>query len=139
MGTWGHNYFENDAAFDYVAEIEESENLKEVIKNLIESAFENEDYLDADVAEGVIVAAIYVDRQVNGTIYSDPDRDEPLAVDTFPERHPQVDLSPYRTRALQALNKVVAEDSELLELWSENEELMLAWKKNVEDLSARLL
>lgn len=137
MGTWGHNFFENDAAFDYMADIEESDNPKTLMEEILASALEAE-YLESDEAEGVIVVAIYIDRQQNGTLYSDPDSDEPLDVDTFPDRHSNLDLRSLKQDAIIALRKVLDENSELFELWSENEELQPLWEQKIKDLVARL-
>lgn len=137
MGTWGHNYFESDAAFDCMAYIEESDDPKASIEGLLDTTASGE-YLDADEAEGAIVAAAYIDRQLNGTRYSNDDRDELLEIDTFPEKYPNVDLSSLRLKAVQALIRVLAEDSELYELWEETEEHLPAWKQTIENLIARL-
>jgi hypothetical protein len=137
MGAWGHGYFEDDAAFDFMSAIEEAGNPKEVIAYALDSAIEAE-YIETDEGSAVIVAATYVDRQVNGTKFSEVDRDEPLKVDTFPDRHPDVDLSDLRDKAVQALKKLLDEQSELNELWAENDELYPAWRAGIEQLIQRL-
>ncbi|MBK0380603.1 DUF4259 domain-containing protein [Mucilaginibacter segetis] len=137
MGAWGYGHFEDDAAFDFMAEVEESDNPKGLLKNTFKTAIDT-DYLDADAANAVIVAATYVDRQTHGTKFSAVDDDDPYDVDTFPDRHPEIDLSSLKGDAVQALQIVLGEISELNELWSENDELYPAWRQGIEKLIDRL-
>ncbi|MEZ0612113.1 DUF4259 domain-containing protein [Fibrella sp. WM1] len=137
MGAWGHGYFEDDSALDFMADIEDAKNPKKLIKNAFENAVKA-DYLEADEGNAVIVAAAYVDRQLNGTMFSKVNQDEPLAVDTFPERHSNVDFSDLKEKAVKALNRVLDDDSELNELWAENESEYPAWRQSIEDLIERL-
>ena len=85
----------------------------------------------------VIAFAAYVDRQTNGTKYSDDDTDL-LDVDTFPQRHPDLDFTDIKELAYKAVLKVLDKDSELNELWEENEEEYPLWIKEVEGLIERL-
>ncbi len=137
MGAWGHGYFENDTAFDFMADIEESNNPKQIIENALDTAIES-DYLDSDEGDAVIIAAIYIDRYINGTKYSSEDSDEPLDVDTFPDRNPNINLQDLKQKAIEALNKVINDESELNELWAENEEDYPDCRKGVEVLIQRL-
>jgi len=137
MGAWGHGHFQDDAAFDFMADIEDADNPKEIISDAFETAIDA-DYLETDEANAVVVAATYVDRQLNGTTFSSPNSDEPLDVDTFPGRHPELDLSDLRNNAVQALRKVLDDNCELNELWAENEEDYPAWRQGIEQLIQRL-
>jgi Domain of unknown function (DUF4259) len=137
MGAWGHGYFEDDAAFDFMAEIEDADNPKEIISNALETAIDA-DYLETDEGNAAIVATAYIDRQLNGTKFSSTDSDEPLDVDTFPDRHPQLDFSDLRNIAVEALQKVLGKNSELNELWAENEEDYPFWQQGIKQLIQRL-
>ena len=64
--------------------------------------------------------------------------DEPLDVDTFPDRHPEIDFRELRSNAVLALNKVLDDKSELNELWAENEEDYPSWRQGIEKLIQRL-
>ena len=137
MGTWGHGYFQDDSALDFMVDLEESDNPKELIVASFEAAIDAE-YMQSDEGTAAIVSAVYVDRQANGTIFSSEERGEYLEVDTFPDRHPQVDLSDVKGKAAQALKKVLDENSEINELWAEDEEFYPAWRAGVEQLILRL-
>jgi hypothetical protein len=135
MGAWGHGYLEDDSALDFMSELEESDDPKKLISDTLISAI-NSDYLESHEANSVIVSAIYVDSQTNGTKFS-PDG-KPFEVDTFGERHPGIDFSDLREKACSALNKVIGESSELNELWQENEDDYPSWKQGIEKLISRL-
>ncbi len=137
MGAWGHGHFEDDAAWDFMDEIEAADDPKEVITAALDAAIETE-YLECDEGNALIVASTYIDRQQNGTLFSSPDRDEPLNVDTFPDRHPGIDFADLKNKAVRALKKLLREDSELNELWADNEELYPEWKQGIEILIQRL-
>jgi hypothetical protein len=136
MGTWGHGFFEDDSALDFMADLEESDNPKDVIKEVFESAI-NSDYLESDEGTAIIVAAAYVDRQTNGTRFSPSTYIHPLSVDTFPERNTEIDLSDLRSAAVGALERVLSNRSELKELWEESGELG-EWEAGVFNLGNRL-
>jgi hypothetical protein len=137
MGAWGYGHFEDDLALDFMADVEDSDNPKEVITDALDSAIAA-DYMESDEGNAAIVAAAYVDAQLNGTKYSASDQVDPLDVDTIGERLPDLDLSGLRKKAILALNKVLADKSELKELWEENEGDYPLWRKGIEQLIERL-
>jgi len=132
MGAWGTGYFEDDAALDFMADIEESKYPKQTIKVAFEGAIIS-DYLESDEGNAVIIAACYVARQANGAKFSLADDSDPLDVDTFPERNPDVDLSDLKHKAIEALQKVLGNNSELKELWEESGEYE-TWREGIEKL-----
>ena len=135
MGAWGHGPFQDDAALDFVWDIEESENPKHTILAALSYAIEAA-YLDSDEANAAIVSAAYIDSAANGTKYTTPEKSEPYEVDTFPSRFPELDLSDLKSKAVAALEKVIGEGSELKELWEESEEP--EWQKGIEEMIKRL-
>lgn len=137
MGAWGYGHFENDAALDFMADIEESDNPKELLNDAFDTAIDADD-LETNEGTSAIVAAAYVDRQINGTRFTSPGHDEPLEVDTFPDRHPDQNFSDLKEKAVQALDRVLDESSELNELWEENEEDYPAWRESIEQMIQRL-
>jgi hypothetical protein len=130
MGTWGPGYYQDDAALDFMLEVEESEEPKETLRQALETALKAE-YLESDEGIAAIVAATYIDRQVNGTRFTTSDLDHPLDVDLFPQKHPQISLADLQPQAVQALHKVLGQASETNELWAENEEAYPAWRAGV--------
>jgi hypothetical protein len=137
MGAWGHGHFENDTAADFVWDVEESSDPKQRIAQALYSAI-NADYIEADAGSEAIAAGAYIDCQANGTKFVDADGIGPLEVDNFPENHPTISLLDLKSTAVQALQKVLMDNSELNELWAENEEDYSLWRKEVEAMIQRL-
>ncbi|MCD0489088.1 DUF4259 domain-containing protein [Pedobacter sp. MC2016-14] len=135
MGAWGHGPFEDDAALDFVREIEEAENPKEIIIEALDNAADAA-YLEADEANAAIVSAAYIDNSINGTKYTTLEMSEPYEVDSFSTRFPDLDLSDLKSKAVAALKVVIAEGSELKELWEESQEP--AWLNGIEEMIKRL-
>ncbi|MFJ4093911.1 DUF4259 domain-containing protein [Kitasatospora sp. NPDC089913] len=129
MGTWDIGHFDNDTAADFCAGLDgaaagEREGL--VRRALAAAAGTGaEEYLDFDEAAEAVAAAALVAAQCPGgepvtTAYG-PDESLPV----FP-----VDLRPL---AAQALERVLAEESELAELWDETEDGPV-WRRAVREL-----
>ena len=137
MGAWGPGYFEDDTALDFMAELEESGDAPAVMAGVFEAAIMG-GYMETDLGNAVIVSACYIDSLTNGTKFSSPGRTEPLEVDTFGERNPGLDLAFLAPIAVDALKKVMGPDSELNDLWSENEESYPLWKAGITELVQRL-
>ena len=137
MGAWGYGHFEDDAALDFMHDIETAEDPKGVINDALVNAIESE-YLESDDGNAAIVAATYIDRQVNETKFSLKGYGDSLDVDTFTDRHPNIDLSGLREIALEAIKKVLSDDSELNELWSEKEADYPEWRQGIKQMLGRL-
>lgn len=137
MGTWGTGYFEDDAALDFMHNIEESKDPKRVLSKAFDIAIKN-DYIESDEGTAVIVSAAYVDRQVNGTKFTPENHGELFEVDTFPDRHPEQNFIDLKGKAVSALARILGENSEINELWAENDEDYPAWREGIQELMARL-
>jgi hypothetical protein len=137
MGTWGTGFFDDDSALDFMAGIEESTDAKGLIAKTLDTAIKSE-YIESDEGIAVIVAAAYIDRQVSGTTYSAPDEDMILAVDSFPTRNPDQNFSDLKLKAVTALTKILEENSEINELWAENDDDYPIWRAGVQQLIDRL-
>ncbi len=120
-----------------MVEVEKADNPKKILFDALQSPI-GFDYMEEYEANAVIIAAAYIDRQINGTKFSSPDQGVSLKVDTFPDRHPTQDFMDLKESAIIALHQVLSENSELNELWAENEEDYSIWRKGVEELIQRL-
>ncbi len=134
MGAWDTDPFGNDTACDWIYTLEQSEGL-ELIEETLEKVVSLEDeYLESPDAEEALAAADAIAR-LKGHAYVKNSYTETL--DEWVARQetevPQdlVDL------ALQAIDRILTEPSELLELWEESEQFE-AWKKQLDDLKGRL-
>lgn len=135
MGAWGHGIFDDDTAYDYVNEIDHADNPKEIFKTAFDNAIESE-YLEYDDCHAVTVSASYIDSILNGTRPRIDAEDENYF--QFVENNKNLEVADLKSNAVKALQIVISDNSELNELWNENEELYPEWKKNIEDLINRL-
>lgn len=134
MGAWGPGIFDDDAAYDFIEILEDTDDPVEVFTTAFETAV-NSDYLDYDDAHAVTVSAAYIDAVLNNTPYESENEE---ALQLFKEGNRQLLLQPLKPLAVQALRRVISDESELHELWKENEELYPQWKHNIEGLISRL-
>jgi hypothetical protein len=134
MGAWSHESFGNDDACDWASQLEGTQGLKLVEATLDKVLASGDEYLEAPEASEAIAAAEAVARLQGNSGRRDPYSE---AVDTWVE---EVKLTPSQalaTKARRALDRVVSEPSELLELWQEGEEGGV-WLASIAELKARI-
>lgn len=139
MGAWGHKTFEDDSALDLIDEWIQEDRPLEHIERAISSALAAE-YLDFDQGQEVSVASAIVEFALStarGPEYEELAEDQG-GLDTWLET-----LSKERLRALvpsvvSALERLVSPDSELAELWAENEVYGPQWVDHARTRQNRL-
>jgi len=134
MGAWSTASFGNDTACDWAYGLENISDLslvREAVQNVLDT---DEEYLEADTATEAI-AAIEVIARLKGNFGMRDAYSE--SIDAWVEANPQQPPQDLVALALQALDRILAEPSELLELWEESEEFD-AWKGSVLDLKNRV-
>lgn len=111
MGAWGTGPFDNDDAADFAVALDhlEPEYRATAIRTALTQAAEQTDYLDRDAGGAAVAAAALVAAQ----------RDEHVPIDCIHgPQHPIPELpDELRHIAVDALQRVLAECSELNELW----------------------
>jgi hypothetical protein len=132
MGAWGAKAFENDAALDWLAELEVRGvlALRAVLSGVAE--LERDEYLDQEEGSTAIAAA----EVVAAALGRGRDRVHPEAnawLDANAGEIVAEDLDPAR----RAVERVLAENSELRDLWDENGP-HAAWHADVGALLLRL-
>lgn len=137
MGAWDCGIFDDDTAYDFDGEI------KNDARAFFKSSFENvmlSEYLEYEEGHAVIVSAAYIDNLVNGTEYRNDNEElnDESNVNVFGILHKDLEVEDLKLLAVGALKKVIDENSELNELWAENEELYPRWKQNILDIIHRL-
>jgi|SRR5688572_4446178 hypothetical protein len=117
MGTWGPGVFDNDAASDWLGELEEvhSDSIVEYVRETLITAAQP-DYRDVDDGQRALVAATFVVAQL------------PTAASLTMVKIPEdVDYTPFpvdadlRRLALDAVNRIMDRESELPGLWGGDE------------------
>ncbi|MFE1291186.1 DUF4259 domain-containing protein [Streptomyces sp. NPDC058751] len=113
MGTWDVGPFDNDTAADFAGDLDEAaEGERErMIRRVLERVADAEDRLDTPDAERAVAAAALVVAQ-------HPDGEPACSVYGPSEPLPEFPAD-FRTLAVEALDQVIAEPSELAELWGE--------------------
>lgn len=130
MGAWGYGAFDNDTAGDWVYTLEESEGLS-VIEAALDAVVEGgEEYLEAAEAEVALAAAVVVVLLQAG---EDAPECANETVAAWVADHPQEVPWKLARKTVAALDRILTEPSELLELWSETEDYD-AWQSSVVEL-----
>ncbi|MEU7279611.1 DUF4259 domain-containing protein [Streptomyces sp. NPDC045431] len=130
MGTWGTGPFDSDTAADFADDLDEAaEDEREgLIRGALLRAADTTGQLDADVADTAVAAAALVAAQCPGGEPAHP---------VYGPEEPLPDLTPLRGLALEALDRVVTEPSELLELWAGRDGA--PWRRRIERMRNTLL
>lgn len=134
MGTWAVDAFGNDTACDWVYGLDEAEDLAPVEAALEAIIANGNEYLDASLAEEALVAIEVIARLQGNwgerSAYSE-------GVDDWVEKVKLVPSDELAQKALQVLDRIVAEDSEMKELWEDSDEYD-AWVAAIEELRERI-
>ena len=134
MGAWSHDAFGNDDACDWVSQLEEHNDLGFVESTLDALLSVGDAYLEAPEASEAIAAAEVVARSQG---YFGTKDETSKDVDAWVAR---VNLKPPRAlidKTCRALDRILTEPSELMELWEESDESG-AWQYGVKELRARV-
>ena len=135
MGAWGADTFDNDTACDWSYELEDSEDL-----SLVEAALrevrdvERDDVVDSDLGSEALAACEVIARlrgrwgKRDGTTET---------VDAWVKAHRIIPPAALVKLAVETIDRIAGEGSELAELWSESEE-EAAWRNCVADLRQRV-
>lgn len=135
MGAWGYLPFDSDATNDWAYGLDDVDDL-----SLVETAFDEleevgDEYLDADFAENALGACEVLARLQGRPGYTNAYTEK---VDQWVAAHEIQPPASLVKRAVAAIDRILAEQSELRELWEESEDVE-AWRKALEDLRHRVL
>jgi hypothetical protein len=131
MGTWGTGPFDDDNASDWVWELQEAADWR-VVEDALRGAAEVDAGAYLEAPDGQIAwAAATVVAAADASTVTVPDE-----VSRWVEAHKSSRPSDIRPLASTALRRVLADNSELVELWQEagDEE----WRANVQRVAAAL-
>jgi hypothetical protein len=128
MGAWSHEPFGNDTAADWAWGLDDSDDL-EYIENTL-AAVEEEEELDASVAEEAIAAVDVLAKALGKG--APPDAYSDSAMQWIERVQPVIGRA-LRERAIQVLNRVVEEGSELRALWEDSDDYE-AWQASIASL-----
>jgi hypothetical protein len=134
MGTWSIDAFGNDDAADWAHELEEAEDLGPIEEAIDAVLSVGDEYLEAPEASIALAAAEVLARLCGN---SGERNSYTEAVDKWVENSqlkPSVELL---DKAQAAIARILAENSELKELWEDTDEYD-AWQASVDSLRTRV-
>ena len=139
MGAWGAGNFENDSAADWAGDLVERGS-PDLVRVALQAAVDGagQDDLDADVGTEALAAAEVVAAAAGRGGAPNAYNEDVLK---WAADHPELGDADTRELALQAVEAVRSDASELAELWSEASEGETAdpkWVAVLEDLATRL-
>jgi hypothetical protein len=132
VGTWGTGSFQNDSACDWFYTVEEAVEPGSLIASALDDALAEAGELELDLASEAIAGA-----ELLASCAGQAADDLPDHIRRWVMEHPH---QPYGTEIEQAAHAVerVRAESELRELWDEEQGPDNSWLQAVDDLIARL-
>ena len=134
MGAWGEKTFDDDTALDLIDEWMAADEPLDLMEEAIRGALAS-DYLEYTEGHAVSLAAALLDYTLAGQSAEEADIEE---LEAWLQTLNRPRLEALRPQVLEGLAKLLGDESELAELWAENEELYPRWRKILEDRQARL-
>lgn len=132
MGTWGSGVFANDDAMDWIAGLEDTDDIG-VVERALAAVTGADSYLEAPACAEALAAA-----EVIATLRKQPGPDVPSEVFEWMARVGREMPPTLPQEAQRAIDRVLA-DSELQELWEEAGEPGIAeWRATLAELRGRL-
>lgn len=130
MGTWDVGPFDNDTAADFGGDLDEvtAGEREGIVRSALTRVIDTAAYLEAPESEVAVAAAALVAAQCPGGEPADP---------IYGPKEPLPDLAGLRDLALQALDRIMTEPSELMDLWDESDGG--PWRANIRRLQNVLL
>jgi len=134
MGAWDHTTFGNDDACDWEGDLRSHEDLSFVEETLDTVIDTGGEYLEAPESSQAIAAAEVVARLQGHfglrNAYTE-------SVDEWVAAHPLSVPTALARKAHAALDRILAQPSELLELWEESDDFE-SWRGTVTELKSRI-
>lgn len=130
MSAWSTGTFDNDDAMDWLVELQATDD-EAFLQATLEAAGER--YLEAPDGARILCACELV-----AALIGQAASELPEMAREWVEQHPVLDVHALLPIAMDGLDRVLAMDSELEELWRENADEYTAWRQNVLTLKARL-
>jgi hypothetical protein len=134
MGAWSSDPFGNDTAGDWKYGLDDVDDFTLIEKTIQKVLDFGDDYIEAPDAEEAI-AAIDTIARLKGRFYIKNAYTE--SVDNWVASHPLIPTTSLIEKANKALDRILSEPSEILELWGEGEDFE-AWRNQIEDLKNRI-
>lgn len=113
MGTWGHDPFDNDSALDFIVSYENGGAV--AVEEALVAVAASRDYIEASDAETAIAAAAFVAAAAGETDWLS----NQSARNAYNNSSDFLLLTQMKVEAAAVLERIVAPNSELHQLWQE--------------------
>lgn len=133
MGCWAIDSFGNDDAADWLGNLIESNDLSPA-RQAVSAVLAEDDYLDAPYATEALAAIAVVAAALGRPTTSAKGHPDLLAWVAQVKPNPDSSLV---SDSIRAIDRILAADSELRDLWEETDEFN-EWQANVVELRAAL-
>lgn len=132
MGTWGLGSFDNDSAADFVREVLQDGDfaLREAFEVVLDPEL---DYVEAEEGARAVAAA----EILAAVLGADTSKVTDAGLRVWVQNADAASLATLRDLAVEALDRILAPDSELPELWEEGGDFG-AWLSDVQRLRSGL-
>jgi hypothetical protein len=117
MGAWSHEPFGNDTAADWAWGLDDSKDFA-YVESAIDSALAEGDFLDSDVAAEAVAAVEVIAKMLGKGTQADSYTESADIWVAAMTTSPSAEL---RAKALRAIDRITAGESELAELWAESD------------------
>ncbi len=134
MGAWGVGVFDNDTACDWASKLERSSDISAVREGIGRVLAVVDAYLNAEVAWEALAACEVIARLKGNWGPRNPYTGR---VDSWVASHQLIPQPGLVQAAASAIDRVLAQPSELLQLWSESDDCG-AWLESIRDLKNRV-
>ena len=142
MGCWSYQLLCDDTSLDALGDLADSEELVVDLEGYLDEAIMAEDeYLEFDVCQYALTAAAIVDAAVNGIDWEllTEDGKELSEFAEIVASAADQGVSYLQEKAQKVIDLAIKEDSELRELWEENQEYYQIWLDNLKEIKSRLI
>ena len=133
MGAWNYAVFDDDTAYDALDDLRASSEINTDMERYFDEVIQAE-YVGYDEGHYALVSAAVIDSVIND-IHHRCDEEDYFE---WTKSLKQLDFSSLKQKAVMAIDAVLSRDSELKELWEENEELYGLWREDKLTIQARL-
>jgi hypothetical protein len=120
MGAWSAEPFGNDTACDWASELEDSKGLS-VVNSALQAVLACDDYIDADIGEEALAAVEVVAKLLGKGTQNDAYTED---VDAWVAAQTEKPDASVIAKAKQVLKRLSSDDSELMELWEDDEDFI---------------
>ena len=118
MGAWNYGVFDDDTAYDALTDLKNSLDIIADMERYFDEVIQAE-YIGYDEAHYALVSAAVIDSVINSFVYRCDEED----YFEWTSSQKCFDFSPLKQKAVTAIGAILSDNSELRELWEENEEL----------------